>query len=97
MQPALRDRMEIIEMSGYTIEEKVEIAKKHLLPKQLVMHGLKRNNLKLTKKILEKIIDQYTKESGVRGLEKTINKIIRNIAKCIALNQNIQLILMKMK
>ena len=87
IQPALRDRMEIIEMSGYTIEEKVEIAKKHLLPKQLVMHGLKRNNLKLTKKILEKIIDQYTKESGVRGLEKTINKIIRNIAKCIALNQ----------
>ena len=87
IQPALRDRMEIIEMSGYTIEEKVEIAKKHLLPKQLVMHGLKRNNLKLTKKILEKIIDQYTKESGVRGLEKTINKIIRNIATCIALNQ----------
>ena len=87
IQPALRDRMEIIEMSGYTVEEKVEIAKKHLLPKQLVMHGLKRNNLKLTKKILEKIIDQYTKESGVRGLEKTINKIIRNIATCIALNQ----------
>ena len=87
IQPALRDRMEIIEMSGYTIEEKVEIAKKHLLPKQLVMHGLKKNNLKLTKKILEKIIDQYTKESGVRGLEKTINKIIRNIATCIALNQ----------
>ncbi len=70
IQPALRDRLEIIEVSGYTIEEKVEIAKKHLLPKQLKEHGLTKENLMLGKATLEKLIEEYTGESGVRGLEK---------------------------
>ena len=74
IQPALRDRMEIIEINGYTVEEKVKIAQKHLLPKQLLSHGLKKEDLKISDKILEKIVDQYTRESGVRGLEKVIVK-----------------------
>ena len=74
IQPALRDRMEIIEVSGYTIEEKVEIAKAHLLPKQLVEHGLTAKHLKIAKPQLTKIVEGYTRESGVRGLEKQIAK-----------------------
>ena len=88
IQPALLDRMEIIEINGYTIEEKIQIAKKHLLPKQLGLHGLKKKDLVLSNITLEKIIDQYTRESGVRGLEKMISKMIRNIAKSIAMKQN---------
>ncbi len=89
IQPALRDRMEIIEINGYTLEEKVKIAQNHLLPKQLKRHGLKKNDLILSDSILEKIIDQYTRESGVRSLEKRISKIIRHIAKSIVLNKSV--------
>ena len=89
IQPALRDRMEIIEINGYTLEEKVKIAQNHLLPKQLKRHGLKKNDLILSDSVLEKIIDQYTRESGVRSLEKRISKIIRHIAKSIVLNKSV--------
>ena len=89
IQPALRDRMEIIEINGYTLEEKVKIAQKHLLPKQLKRHGLKKNDLVLTDSVLEKIIDQYTRESGVRLLEKRINKLIRHIAKSVVLKKSV--------
>jgi len=87
IQPALRDRMEIIEISGYTVEEKVKIAQKHLLPRQLVSHGLEKKHLLVSDKLLEKIVDQYTRESGVRGLEKMISKVIRYAAKSIAMDQ----------
>ena len=80
---ALRDRMEIIDLSGYLIEEKIEIAKKHLVPKQLKEHGVLRKQVSFTKKVLEKIIDDYTRESGVRGLEKNIAKVVRNRVKYI--------------
>ncbi|MCM5663382.1 endopeptidase La [Galbibacter mesophilus] len=85
IQPALRDRMEIINVNGYTIEEKVEIAKRHLLPKQLEEHGLTKNDLKIGKKELEKIVEGYTRESGVRSLEKQIAKMVRYAAKSIAM------------
>ncbi|WP_010178473.1 endopeptidase La [Aquimarina agarilytica] len=85
IQPALRDRMEVINVSGYTIEEKVEIGKKHLLPKQLDEHGLSNEHLKVPKPVLEKIVEGYTRESGVRGLEKQIAKVVRNTAKNIAM------------
>jgi ATP-dependent Lon protease len=88
IQPALRDRMEIINVSGYTIEEKVEIAKRHLLPKQLLDHGLTNRDLKLGKPQLEKIIEGYTRESGVRGLEKQIAKMVRFAAMKIAMEEN---------
>lgn len=87
IQPALRDRMEVINISGYTIEEKVEIARQHLLPKQLKEHGLSEKDLTIGKKQLEKIIEGYTRESGVRGLEKQIAKVVRNIAKSIAMEE----------
>ena len=87
IQPALRDRMEIIEMNGYTIEEKVQIAQKHLLPKQLKLHGIEKTQFTLENKIIEKVADQYTRESGVRTLDKMISKLIRNVAKSIAMNQ----------
>ncbi|WP_294818664.1 endopeptidase La [uncultured Flavobacterium sp.] len=87
IQPALRDRMEIIHMTGYTIEEKIEIAKKHLLPKQIKEHGLKPKDVQLGKKQMEKIVTGYTRESGVRGLEKQIAKTVRNIAKSVAMEE----------
>jgi len=87
IQPALRDRMEIINMSGYTIEEKVEIAKKHLLPKQLKEHGLSSKDLQIDKKQLEKIVVGYTRESGVRGLDKKIAQVVRHAAKSIAMEE----------
>ena len=87
IQPALRDRMEIIEISGYTIEEKVKIAQKHLFPRQLKAHGIGDDKLNLSDSVLEKIIDQYTRESGVRTLEKMISKMIRYAAKSIAMEQ----------
>ncbi len=87
IHPALRDRMEIINLSGYIVEEKIEIAKKHLLPKQLSEHGVKTSQVKFNKTILEKIISDYTKESGVRHLEKQIAKVIRNRAKFIAMDE----------
>ncbi|PCH66672.1 MAG: endopeptidase La [Bacteroidetes bacterium] len=87
IQPALLDRMEIIEINGYTIEEKVQIAKKHLIPKQLKEHGIKAKNFKLTAKRTEKVVDGYTGESGVRNLEKQVAKLIRGTAKKIALEE----------
>ncbi|WP_372767480.1 endopeptidase La [Lutibacter sp.] len=84
---ALRDRMEIINVSGYTTEEKIEIAKRHLLPKQLKEHGLTSVHLQIGKKQLEKIVEAYTRESGVRGLEKQIAKIVRYAAKSIAMEE----------
>ncbi|MCO5723814.1 endopeptidase La [Robiginitalea marina] len=84
IQPALRDRMEIINVTGYTIEEKVEIARRHLLPKQLREHGLTAKDLKIGKRQLEKIVEGYTRESGVRGLEKQLAKMVRHAAKNIA-------------
>ncbi|WP_418514071.1 endopeptidase La [Corallibacter sp.] len=87
IQPALRDRMEIINVTGYTIEEKVEIAKRHLLPKQLEEHGLDDKALKIAKPQLEKIVEGYTRESGVRGLEKQIAKMVRYAAKNIAMEE----------
>ncbi len=87
IQPALRDRMEVIKMSGYTIEEKVEIAKQHLFKRQLAEHGLTPKDLTIGKKQLEKIVEGYTRESGVRGLEVKIAQVIRNAAKSIALEE----------
>ena len=88
IQPALKDRMEMINVSGYLAEEKVEIAKNYLVPKQIEEHGLDKSQLKLGKTTLVKIIDEYTRESGVRGLEKQIAKIARVTAKKIALEQD---------
>lgn len=85
IQPALRDRMEMIEISGYTLEEKIEIGKRHLLPKQLAEHGLKKNQIKLNKKQWQYIIESYTSESGVRGLDKVTAKVVRQVAKLYAL------------
>ncbi|MDO5106053.1 MAG: endopeptidase La [Capnocytophaga sp.] len=87
IQPALRDRMEIINVTGYTIEEKIEIARKHLLPKQIDEHGLKSSDIQLGKKEIERIVEGYTRESGVRGLEKQIAKVVRNRAKSIAMEE----------
>jgi ATP-dependent Lon protease len=84
---ALRDRMEIINVTGYTIEEKIEIAKRHLLPKQVKEHGLTAKEIKVGKSQLEKIVEGYTRESGVRGLEKQIAKVVRFAAKSIALEE----------
>ncbi|MFZ6051160.1 endopeptidase La [Halocola ammonii] len=87
IQPALRDRMEIIDVTGYTVEEKIEIAKRHLIPKQLRENGLKEDQIKINPDTLETIIETYTNESGVRGLEKRISKLVRNRAKQIALEE----------
>ncbi|AYL97016.1 endopeptidase La [Mucilaginibacter celer] len=87
IQPALLDRMEIIEVNGYTIEEKVEIAKQHLLPKQREAHGLKIKDISLKADVLEKLIVDYTRESGVRSLEKKIGSVVRGIAKNIAMEE----------
>jgi ATP-dependent Lon protease len=87
IQPALRDRMEIIEINGYTLEEKVEIARRYLVPKQLGEHGLNNKQLKLNKSALEFLVESYTRESGVRGLEKTVAKVIRYTARQIAMEE----------
>jgi ATP-dependent Lon protease len=87
IQPALRDRMEIIEVTGYTVEEKVQIGKRHLVPKHLNDSGLSQKEIKIPVKTLESIVEQYTNESGVRGLEKRIAKVIRNRAKEVALEE----------
>jgi ATP-dependent Lon protease len=88
IHPALIDRMEIINVNGYTVEEKIEIAKRHLVPKQISEHGIKNEDIKLGKQQLEKIIEGYTRESGVRNLEKQVAKVIRNIAKNIAMEED---------
>ena len=87
IQPALQDRMEIIRMSGYTIEEKVEIARQHLFPRQLKEHGMTTKDLSIGKKQLEKIVEGYTRESGVRNLEAKIAQVIRNAAKSVAMEE----------
>ncbi|MFO7755543.1 MAG: endopeptidase La [Bacteroidales bacterium] len=84
ISPALRDRMELIEINGYLLEEKIEIAMRHLLPKQLKNHGVKKSQLKLKRPVLSGLIDNYTRESGVRELDKRLSKIIRSTASDIA-------------
>ncbi|RFZ85638.1 endopeptidase La [Mucilaginibacter terrenus] len=87
IQPALLDRMEIIEVNGYTIEEKVEIAKRHLVPKQREAHGLANKDVTLKNDVIEKVIEDYTRESGVRSLEKKIGSVVRGVAKNIAMEE----------
>ena len=87
IQPALLDRMEIIEVNGYTIEEKVEIAKQHLVPKQRDAHGLKPKHVIIKPDVLEKLVVDYTRESGVRALDKKIGSLVRGVAKNIAMNE----------
>lgn len=88
IHPALRDRMEIIELTGYTVEEKLQIAIKHLVPKQLAEHGLKAKDVKFSKEALLKVIGAYTRESGVRNLERRIGSVIRSIAKLVAMEES---------
>jgi ATP-dependent Lon protease len=85
IQPALRDRLEIIELGGYAVEEKIEIAKRHLIPKQKEAHGLKSSNFKISDKILEKIIQDYSRESGVRELDRHLAAIMRYQARQLAM------------
>jgi ATP-dependent Lon protease len=87
IQGPLRDRMELIEVNGYTLEEKVEIAKRHLLPKQIAEHGISKKDISIDKKILEKLVESYTNESGVRGLDKMVAKLVRNRARQIAMEE----------
>ncbi len=87
IHPALRDRMEIIELTGYTVEEKQQIAIKHLVPKQLKEHGLLPKDVSFTKEAILKVIESYTRESGVRNLERKIGSVIRNIAKSVAMEE----------
>jgi ATP-dependent Lon protease len=84
ISPALRDRMELIEITGYLVEEKLEIARRHLFPKQLENHGVKKEQITIDKKVMESIIEKYTRESGVRELDKKLAKIVRVTAKNIA-------------
>jgi ATP-dependent Lon protease len=90
IQPALRDRLEIIDLSGYAVEEKIEIAKRHLLPKQKEAHGLKDVNIKISDKVLEKLIDDYTRESGVRDLDRQLASVMRNLAKQYAIKGKVK-------
>lgn len=87
IHPALRDRMEVIEINGYTTQEKVEIARKHLIPRQVEDHGLDKTNVKFPKNAIVKVIEGYTRESGVRNLEREIGSIVRNIAKSVAMEE----------
>lgn len=86
IQPALRDRLEVIDLSGYAIEEKIEIAKRHLWPKQKDLHGLKSSNIKISDKVLEKLIQDYTRESGVRELDRQLAALMRYQARELAMN-----------
>lgn len=90
IHPALRDRMEIIDLSGYTVEEKMEIAKRHLIPKQLEENGMGKSKLTFSDNVIKKIISDYTRESGVRALEKTIAKVIRHYATDFAMKKKIE-------
>lgn len=89
IQPALRDRLEIIDLSGYAVEEKIQIAKRHLIPRQKEAHGLDKINIKLGDKIIQKIIENYTRESGVRELDRRLAAIMRNQAKEVAMGKKI--------
>ncbi len=90
IQPALRDRLEIIDLSGYAVEEKLEIAKRHLVPRQKELHGLKNTNFKISDKVLEKVIQDYTRESGVRELDRQLASIMRYQAKELALYEKVK-------
>ncbi len=87
IQPALLDRMEIIYINGYSLEEKIEIARRHLIPQQLKEHGLKAKDVRFSKKLLARLIQQYTRESGVRNLNRQIATIMRHVAKRVAMNE----------
>lgn len=87
IHPALRDRMEVIDISGYTVEEKEQIAKRHLIPKQIKEHGLKVKDVKFTKEAIRKTIENYTRESGVRNLERKLGSVIRHVAKSVAMEE----------
>ena len=87
INPALRDRMEMIDVSGYIVEEKIEIAKRHLIPKQLEAHGVDKSKVGFSKKVLEYLVENHTRESGVRTLDKTIAKVVRNLARKIAMDE----------
>lgn len=91
IQPALLDRMEVIEISGYSMEEKVEIAKRHLIPNQRKEHGLKPNQVKIADKAIQKMIQSYTAESGVRNLNREIGSIMRHVAKSVAMEETYDL------
>ena len=93
IQPALRDRMEVIDLSGYAVEEKIEIAKRHLLPKQRELHGLKDTPFRLPDKVLEKVVQDYTRESGVRELDRQLAAIMRSQAKELAMNGRVKQVL----
>ncbi|MFA9206322.1 MAG: endopeptidase La [Burkholderiaceae bacterium] len=90
IQPALRDRLEIIDLSGYAVEEKIEIAKRHLLPKQRQAHGLDKINFKVLDNVLEKVIEDYTRESGVRELDRQLASIMRYQAKELAYKHKVK-------
>jgi ATP-dependent Lon protease len=90
IQPALRDRLEIIDLSGYAVEEKIEIARRHLVPKQKDLHGLTKMNFKISDKVLETIIEDYTRESGVRELDRQLASIMRNQAKEYAIREKLK-------
>jgi len=90
IQGPLRDRMELIEVNGYTVEEKVEIAKRHLMPKQIKEHGIKKKDISIADKVLEKLVEEYTSESGVRGMDKMVAKIVRNRARQIAMEESFE-------
>ncbi|MGK7397156.1 MAG: endopeptidase La [Candidatus Cyclobacteriaceae bacterium M3_2C_046] len=87
IQPALRDRMEIIEINGYNLEEKIEIAKRHLIPKQKKENGIKGNQIQFTRQAITKVIEGYTRESGVRNLERKLGAVVRSVAKSVALEE----------
>ncbi len=93
IQGPLRDRMEIIEVNGYTVEEKIEIGKKHLIPKQLAAHGLNSKQFEIEKAALEQVVVSYTNESGVRGLDKQLAKLVRSRAKQIANEESFELVI----
>lgn len=95
IHPALRDRMEIIHVSGYIVEEKIEIAKRHLVPKQLENHGINKTHVIFSAAVLEHIIESYTRESGVRELDKKIARVARHIARKVAFNEKYQVRLTK--
>jgi ATP-dependent Lon protease len=90
IQPALRDRLEIIDLSGYAVEEKIEIAKRHLVPRQKELHGLKSSQFKISDKVLEKMIQDYTRESGVRELDRHLASVMRYQAKELAMKGNLR-------
>jgi len=89
IQPALRDRLEVIQLNGYSIEEKTEIAKRHLIPKQKELHGLAKVALKFPDKVIEKMIQEYTRESGVRELDRHLAAVMRSVAKEVAMDEKV--------